>query len=184
MQLRFNEKYVSMHQTDQLFETGNPSALRCGGRSTFQRYDCSRSNSPSQSSAEIAKPYQSASWDNSLDSSDSNSECPGEDEVKQSDKQPETCLPLFQREATRTVVLFNLENGTTYADITSVIRGGFLLHIFLNFKEHYVSLSFLHSSDAADFHNHVHHKGLYIRNKKVGYGRSYSMLSHAIANRN
>lgn len=73
----------------------------------------------------------------------------------------------FERVATRTVQLCNLPQGTTLADITSVVRGGLLLDVFLRTRDNTVALSFLHSRDAQAFYDHVHNNGLHINGSKV-----------------
>lgn len=73
----------------------------------------------------------------------------------------------YDLKCTRTVLLTNLSEGTTHADITDAVRGGFLLDIFLRPHERCVAISFLHATDARAFFDHVRRNDLYIRNKRV-----------------
>jgi hypothetical protein len=68
---------------------------------------------------------------------------------------------------TRTVLLSDLPEGTTHADVTDAVRGGLLLDIFLRPHDRCVAVSFLHAADARAFFNHVRKNDLYIRNKRV-----------------
>ncbi|KAG6017593.1 hypothetical protein E4U54_005840 [Claviceps lovelessii] len=73
----------------------------------------------------------------------------------------------FERVTTRTVQLCNLSKNTTLADITSVVRGGFLVDIFLRTRDNTVALSFLHSRDAHAFYDYVQKNGLNINGTEV-----------------
>ncbi|ROT42776.1 hypothetical protein SODALDRAFT_319380 [Sodiomyces alkalinus F11] len=73
----------------------------------------------------------------------------------------------YERIATRTLLLCNLPEGTTHADITSVVRGGQLLDIFLRAHDRSAQVSFLNSADAKAFYDHVRRHDLYIRHKRV-----------------
>ncbi|KAK3990172.1 hypothetical protein QBC44DRAFT_325782 [Cladorrhinum sp. PSN332] len=73
----------------------------------------------------------------------------------------------FERACDRTVHLHNLAEGTTHADITSAVRGGFLLEVFLRSHERTASVSFLNSADARKFLERVRRHDLYIKNKRV-----------------
>lgn len=73
----------------------------------------------------------------------------------------------FERQCDRTIQLFNLAEGTTHADITSVVRGGMVLDIFLRAHERSATVSFLHSADAHAFLDHVRRHDLYLKNKRV-----------------
>lgn len=75
--------------------------------------------------------------------------------------------PQFDKQCTRTVLLSNLPEGTTHADVTDAIRGGILLDIFLRSHDRCVAVSFLHSADARAFFDHVRKHDLYIKNKRV-----------------
>lgn len=73
----------------------------------------------------------------------------------------------FEKNATRSIQLVNLPESTTYADITSVIRGGMLLDIHLKARDRIASLSFVHAADANAIFQHVRRNDLYIKNKRV-----------------
>jgi hypothetical protein len=73
----------------------------------------------------------------------------------------------FEQHCTRTVLLSNLAEGTTHADITNAVRGGMLLDIFLRSHERCATVSFLRSADARKFCDHVRRHDLYIKNKRV-----------------
>ncbi|POR37131.1 Negative regulator of differentiation 1 [Tolypocladium paradoxum] len=73
----------------------------------------------------------------------------------------------FEREATRSIQLLNLTDGTTHADITSTIRGGMLIEIYLKTRDNSSVISFLHGVDAQAFYEHARRNGLYIKNKRV-----------------
>ncbi|KAG6016748.1 hypothetical protein E4U43_003182 [Claviceps pusilla] len=73
----------------------------------------------------------------------------------------------FERVTTRTVQLCNLPKHTTLADITSVVRGGFLVDIFLRTRDNTVALSFLHSRDAHAFYDYAQKNGLNINGTGV-----------------
>jgi hypothetical protein len=75
--------------------------------------------------------------------------------------------PMVEPVATRTVELLNLCKGTTMADITSVVRGGLLVNIYIRPGDNTAVLSFLHESDARTFYQHVRTDGLYVNNAKV-----------------
>ncbi|EFY85603.1 hypothetical protein J3458_009011 [Metarhizium acridum] len=78
-----------------------------------------------------------------------------------------TSQPIVEPTATRTVQLLNLPEGTTIADVTSIVRGGLLVNIYFRARDNMVALSFLHSSDAHAFYQYVQANGLYIKNTKV-----------------
>jgi len=73
----------------------------------------------------------------------------------------------FERQATRTIQLLNLAEGTTHADITSAVRGGMLLDVFLRTHERSATISFLHAEQARKFFDFVRRHDLYIKNKRV-----------------
>ncbi|KAJ0318311.1 hypothetical protein COL5a_010769 [Colletotrichum fioriniae] len=77
--------------------------------------------------------------------------------------------PRFERLATRTVLISNLAEGTTHADVVGVVRGGQLLDIFMRPYDRTAHVSFLHGTDAAAFIEHTRRHDLYIRQKRVGY---------------
>ncbi|KAK1750670.1 hypothetical protein QBC47DRAFT_393206 [Echria macrotheca] len=73
----------------------------------------------------------------------------------------------YERQCARTVQLSNLAEGTTHADIINAVRGGMLLEVFVRSNERSASVSFLHSSSAKAFLEHVRKHDLYIRNKRI-----------------
>ncbi|KAK0753076.1 hypothetical protein B0T18DRAFT_395935 [Schizothecium vesticola] len=73
----------------------------------------------------------------------------------------------FERQATRTIQLLNLAEGTTHADITSAVRGGMLLDVFLRAHERSATVSFLHAEQAKRFFDFVRRHDLYIKNKRI-----------------
>ncbi|PNY29887.1 Negative regulator of differentiation 1 [Tolypocladium capitatum] len=73
----------------------------------------------------------------------------------------------FEREATRSIQLLNLTDGTTHADITSTVRGGMLIEIYLRARDNSAVISFLHGVDAQAFYEHARQNGLYIKNQRV-----------------
>lgn len=75
--------------------------------------------------------------------------------------------PAYEKQCMRTVQLLNLPDGTTHADLTSIIRGGLLLDIFVRNHDRSASVSFLHSADARAFFDHWRRYDLYIRQKRV-----------------
>ncbi|KIE00375.1 RNA recognition motif containing protein, partial [Metarhizium majus ARSEF 297] len=78
-----------------------------------------------------------------------------------------TSKPIVEPTATRTVQLLNLAEGTTIADVTSIVRGGLIVNIYFRARDNMVALSFLHSRDAHAFYQYVQANGLYIKNTKV-----------------
>ncbi|KAK2014700.1 hypothetical protein LZ32DRAFT_603098 [Colletotrichum eremochloae] len=75
--------------------------------------------------------------------------------------------PQLERMTTRTIIMSNLAEGTTHADVTDVVRGGQLLDIFLRTHDRSAQVSFLHGSDARAFLEHTRRHDLYIRHKRV-----------------
>lgn len=73
----------------------------------------------------------------------------------------------FDRIAQRTLMLANLAEGTTHAEITRTVRGGMLLDVFLRSHERSATVSFLRARDAQAWFDHVRRYDLYIRNKRV-----------------
>ncbi|KAK0646128.1 hypothetical protein B0T16DRAFT_412697 [Cercophora newfieldiana] len=80
---------------------------------------------------------------------------------------PQPNRPQFDRESTRTVLLMNLPEGTTHADITNAVRGGMLLDVFLRTNERSAAVSFLYAAEARGFFDHVRKHDLYIKNKRI-----------------
>jgi hypothetical protein len=95
----------------------------------------------------------------------------------------QTRTPQFDQKCTRTVLISNLPEGTTHADITDAVRGGILLDVFLRTHDRAVAVSFLHAADARYFFDHVRKHDLYIKNKRVSIKwneRQYTLAGHAI----
>ncbi|KAL1880488.1 hypothetical protein VTK73DRAFT_5875 [Phialemonium thermophilum] len=93
--------------------------------------------------------------------------------------------PQYDRQCTRTVQLLNLPEGTTHGDITSVVRGGALLDIFLRSNDRSATVSFLGAAEAKNFFNHARRHDLYIKNKRVEVKwaeRQFVLLGH-VANK-
>ena len=86
----------------------------------------------------------------------------------------------YELKCQRSVLLTNLAEGTTHADITDAVRGGMILEIFLRPHDHCVSISFLHSADARGFFDHVRKQDLYIRNKRVRVLHFLTIWQHLI----
>ena len=78
-----------------------------------------------------------------------------------------TQRPQYDRQCTRTILLTNLPEGVTHADVTRVVRGGQLLDVYLRANDRSVAISFLHAVDARAFFDHVKKNDLYIKNKRV-----------------
>ncbi|KAJ4391424.1 hypothetical protein N0V93_005041 [Gnomoniopsis smithogilvyi] len=75
--------------------------------------------------------------------------------------------PFYERQCARSVLLSNLAEGTTHADITRAIRGGQLIDIYLRPHDRTAAVSFLLSADARGFLDHVRRHDLYIKQKRV-----------------
>ncbi|EGY15474.1 uncharacterized protein VDAG_06638 [Verticillium dahliae VdLs.17] len=73
----------------------------------------------------------------------------------------------YAKTAIRTVVLYDLAETTTHADITDVVRGGMLLEVLIKTHDRSAQISFLHAESAQAFYNHVRRHDLYIRQKRV-----------------
>lgn len=65
-----------------------------------------------------------------------------------------------ERNAQRSVRLFNLPPGVRRGDITAVIRGGPLLEVYLRPKEHTANVSFVYEDDATAFLKRAREHGL------------------------
>jgi hypothetical protein len=83
------------------------------------------------------------------------------------DSQTRFSRPQFDKFAKRTVLLSNLPEGVTHADIVDNVRGGMLLDIFLRAHDRAASVSFLEEVHAQEFYRHVKRHDLYIRGKRV-----------------
>lgn len=75
--------------------------------------------------------------------------------------------PHLGRDAPRSLLLSNLAEGTSHADITSAVRGGQLLEVFMRPQGKYANVSFVHAQDAGAFYEYVRRHGLYISQKRV-----------------
>lgn len=76
--------------------------------------------------------------------------------------------PRMQKNGQRSILLGNLAESTTYADIIAAVKGGMLLD--LNMKaDRSCAVSFLHENDARAFYGYVKRNDLYIRGKRVGF---------------
>ena len=87
--------------------------------------------------------------------------------VERKKAQTPVSRPQYEKFAKRTVLLYNLVEGITHADITSVVRGGVLLDIYLRTHDRAASISFLEGPSAQAFYRHVKRHDLYIRGKRV-----------------
>ncbi|KAI0486849.1 hypothetical protein F4859DRAFT_467160 [Xylaria cf. heliscus] len=75
--------------------------------------------------------------------------------------------PLYARMCKRTVALCGLPAFTTLGDVTSVVRGGQLLDVFLRTAEHIASVSFVKEDDAVQFYEYSRKNDIYIKNKRI-----------------
>jgi len=90
---------------------------------------------------------------------------------------PQANRPQFDRDSTRTVLLTNLAEGITHADITNAVRGGMLLDVFLRTNERSAAVSFLHAVEARRFFDHVRKHDMYIKNKRVSTETSTNCIA-------
>jgi hypothetical protein len=74
---------------------------------------------------------------------------------------------FYARMCKRTVALCGLPSFATLGDVTSVVRGGQLLDVFLRSVEHIAHVSFVREADAAQFYEHARKNDIYIKNKRV-----------------
>ncbi|OBT64025.1 hypothetical protein VE03_06699 [Pseudogymnoascus sp. 23342-1-I1] len=87
----------------------------------------------------------------------------------------------FLRNAKRTVVLSNLPEATTHADVTDAVKGGMLLDIFLRSQDRAASVSFLDGNAANNFFRYAKRNDLYIRGKRVAISwsdRHFTLPNH------
>ena len=75
--------------------------------------------------------------------------------------------PQYEKNAQRTVLLRNLPEGVTHAEITDAVRGGMLLDIYIRDVERVAQVSFLESDHAKNFIQHCQKHDIYIRSKRV-----------------
>ncbi|KAE9374740.1 hypothetical protein N431DRAFT_543975 [Stipitochalara longipes BDJ] len=83
------------------------------------------------------------------------------------DSQPRFQRQQYDKFAKRTILLANLPEGVTHADIVDVIRGGMLLDIYVRTHDRTASVSFLEEAAAHEFFRHVKRHDLYIRGKRA-----------------
>lgn len=79
--------------------------------------------------------------------------------------------PHYDRYAHRTIILSNLAEGVTHAEITAIVRGGMLLDIYLRTHDRSCAVSFLNAAEAKTFYDHIRRHNLYLRNKRVSVPR-------------
>ncbi|KAI0428617.1 hypothetical protein F5Y09DRAFT_343529 [Xylaria sp. FL1042] len=75
--------------------------------------------------------------------------------------------PPYARMCKRTIVFCGLPTFTNLGDVTSVVRCGRLLDVFLRSAEHIASISFVREEDAVRFYEHARKNDIYIKNKRV-----------------
>ncbi|KAI0480845.1 hypothetical protein GGR56DRAFT_292395 [Xylariaceae sp. FL0804] len=93
--------------------------------------------------------------------------------------------PHYPRICRRTIALLGLAESTSHWDITSVIRGGQLLDIFIRFAERSANVSFLLEDDATRFYDHARKHDIYINNKRVFVrwaDRHFHLAAHVASN--
>ncbi|KAI1355794.1 hypothetical protein F5Y01DRAFT_153161 [Xylaria sp. FL0043] len=83
------------------------------------------------------------------------------------DSSSQNFKPPYARMCKRTVVLCGLPAFTTLGDVTSVVRCGRLLDVFLRSAEHMASVSFVREEDAVRFYEHARKNDIYVKNKRV-----------------
>lgn len=87
--------------------------------------------------------------------------------------------PQIERTGTRSVVLANLPEGTSHADIIRAVRGGQLLDVILRSADRTATLAFVYPSDAKAFIQHIKRNDLYIKTKRVGFHLSQTHTAPA-----
>jgi hypothetical protein len=75
--------------------------------------------------------------------------------------------PQYDKFCKRTILLSNLPDGATHADVVDVIRGGMLLDIYLRTHDRAASVSFLEEDHAQEFFRHAKRHDIYIGGKRV-----------------
>ncbi|KAI1340482.1 hypothetical protein F5Y15DRAFT_378770 [Xylariaceae sp. FL0016] len=93
--------------------------------------------------------------------------------------------PQFARVCKRTIALCGLFDTTTHLDVTSAVRGGILVDIFLRPADHMALVSFLREEDAVRYYDHARKNDLYIQNKRVfiRWGDRHFHLAGHVANK-
>ncbi|KAF4997842.1 hypothetical protein FGRMN_3590 [Fusarium graminum] len=87
-------------------------------------------------------------------------------ENQNNNRQPDSNRWL-ERSAQRSIQLLHLPPGVSYGDVSSVVRGGPLLEIFLRWRENSATVSFVREADAVAFLEHSRAHGLYIKDRKI-----------------
>ncbi|KAI5928379.1 hypothetical protein F4810DRAFT_643332 [Camillea tinctor] len=75
--------------------------------------------------------------------------------------------PHYPRMCRRTITLNGLPDNATHWDITSIVRGGPLLEIYVRAHEHLSHVSFLLEDDAVRFFEYARKNDIYIKNKRI-----------------
>lgn len=73
----------------------------------------------------------------------------------------------YERDTWRTVQLNNLPLTTTHADIVGTVRGGPVIDIYINFKEHRAAVSFVHGQHAKNYYEFAQAFGVDIQGSPV-----------------
>ncbi|PHH79513.1 hypothetical protein CDD82_2334 [Ophiocordyceps australis] len=158
------------------------------GEATIELLSSQVSNAPpSQAAATTTAPStdnidgqrqrESSAWDDDGDDSSSHSlhhtadvldaEVTEAYEARHEARYEPTHRAHIERKAMRTLIFFNLPDGTTHADITETLRGGLLLDIYIKNRDNTAVVSFLHGADARAFFDHVRHTGLHVKRQRV-----------------
>jgi hypothetical protein len=77
------------------------------------------------------------------------------------DYQARFSRPQYEKFCKRTVLLSNLPDAVTHAEVVDNVRGGMLLDIFLRTHDRAASVSFLEEAQAQEFLRHVKRHDLY-----------------------
>jgi hypothetical protein len=95
----------------------------------------------------------------------------GPDEGESGNKEPlvKPARQRYEKFAKRTIVLSNIPDVTTHADIANIVRGGLVLEIYLRRdpQGRVACVSFLDAAHAYEFFQHVKRNDLHIRGKRV-----------------
>lgn len=76
----------------------------------------------------------------------------------------------YEKFAKRTIVLTNIPDVTTHADVANVVRGGLVLEIYLRWDRpngRAACISFLEAAHAHEFFQYAKRNDVYIRGKRV-----------------
>ena len=74
---------------------------------------------------------------------------------------------LYERTTQRTILVRNLSDQTTHADIAEIVRGGAVIDIYLRLHNRCATFSFLESSAAQEFMKYTKRKDVYLHGKRV-----------------